>query len=606
MELVARYRALAVILVTALIIVFVPVGRRVVTVAGGPAGSVGDASGAPVGGSVGASPGAIGGAGSEGGPGAGATPGGPAPGTAPAAGARGSAGAATVQGNSVSVGGVTYPGIGTEAALANPNCDRERGRIRFPSFAAAPCVAPWPDGADNGGATAPGVDATTIRIVYTQNRTSTTTDDDLATERQIATEMFETYAQHHELWGRTIDLKFYERSGTDEVAQRADAIQVANDLKPFLTIDPTIAARPMVVFSAEMAARGIVAFDHQPPWKDTQALAPYRFGIGHDERLFAEHIAEFAAKSLAGRPARWAGTPTLQLETRAFGLIYPDTWDIGFFDEAARSFGLPITDKIAYATDDITSYQDQSRVQMARFDNAGVNNILAAAELLYLPFATREATARNYFPEWTVTGWGVSDTSLGGRLYDPAQTAHMFGIGPVPVLLDNPSQNTNRVYNWHTGHAPADAATAGTQYLLLESIFIGLQGAGPHLTAETFRNALFTAPPSGGYWCGCVTSTGISFGRAIQKPWDDYSAWDDMTLKWWKSDETSPDEIGLTAPGTWVMVDQGKRYVPGTYPTSEPPFFVNENIAHHMNASTMPAPDKWPPYEHDAALHTSP
>ena len=43
-------------------------------------------------------------------------------------------------------------GIGTEAARTGPLCDAATGKIMIPSFLAAVCVRPWPDGATNGGA----------------------------------------------------------------------------------------------------------------------------------------------------------------------------------------------------------------------------------------------------------------------------------------------------------------------------------------------------------------------------------------------------------------------------------------------------------------------
>jgi hypothetical protein len=514
---------------------------------------------------------------------------------------------AVVPDGSVVIGGVAYPGLGTEAALANPNCDPAPGTIRIPTFSAPRCVTQWPAGADNLGVTSQGVTADAITIVVFHTPSRTETPDDRQALAQFWPEIVEAFAHHYELWGRRIDLKIHDASGSDEVAQRADAVEVFNKYKPFMTIDPIIAARPAVIFSAEMAARGVIAWDHQPPWKDTQGLAPFRYGVGHDERLFAESIAEFAAKSLQGRPAQHAGDPAMQLEERKFGLIYPDTWDISFFNGAKEQFGLNVADQIAYRTEDITSYQEQSRVQMARLDQAGVNNILAAAELLYLPFATREATARNYFPEWTLTGWGVSDVTLGGRLYDPAQTANMFGIGPVPVLVEPvEDQVTSRYYAWHHGRPPDDNAAAGVAHLLLEQIFIGLQNAGPNLNPETYRNAMFAEPPKGGFWCKCVTSSASSFGRWIEKPWDDYSAWDHFVMKWWKTDESSQDEVGITAAGTFVMVNNGQQFIPGSYPTEEPPFFVNENFSHHMTVDQMPPQDKPQPYEHDESLHIIP
>ena len=60
----------------------------------------------------------------------------------------------------------TWPGIGSKAALAAPDCDPATGYLRLPSkIFNLPCVPLWPAGADNGGATASGVAADTIKVV---------------------------------------------------------------------------------------------------------------------------------------------------------------------------------------------------------------------------------------------------------------------------------------------------------------------------------------------------------------------------------------------------------------------------------------------------------
>src|SRR4051794_781027 len=55
-------------------------------------------------------------------------------------------------------------GVGNEAALGNPSCDPETGRLRYASRYRPPCVLEWTRGAANGGATTSGVTASTIRI----------------------------------------------------------------------------------------------------------------------------------------------------------------------------------------------------------------------------------------------------------------------------------------------------------------------------------------------------------------------------------------------------------------------------------------------------------
>ena len=50
-----------------------------------------------------------------------------------------------------------------------------------------------------------------------------------------------------------------------------------------------------------------------------------------------------------------------------------------------------------------------------------------------------------------------------------------------------------------------------------------------------------------------------------------YSAWDDMSDKWWDPSANGWDEAGLTpAGGYYRQIDSGKRYGVGSWPASEP------------------------------------
>ena len=57
-------------------------------------------------------------------------------------------------------------GLGSKAALAQANCDQERKRMNYATVGGGPfCVNPWSDGKDNGGATAPGVTADSVKVL---------------------------------------------------------------------------------------------------------------------------------------------------------------------------------------------------------------------------------------------------------------------------------------------------------------------------------------------------------------------------------------------------------------------------------------------------------
>jgi hypothetical protein len=141
------------------------------------------------------------------------------------------------------------PGIGSAEALANPKCDPATKRVKYQSYAAPLCVKPWKDGADNGGATAQGVTAKTIKVavlygdlnamslatkgLYTNQATGVNNPnapvDSTKDQNEIDKYVYET-------WGRTVEFTFVKATGQDEAAQRADAVAVGS-MKPFAVLD---------------------------------------------------------------------------------------------------------------------------------------------------------------------------------------------------------------------------------------------------------------------------------------------------------------------------------------------------------------------------------
>jgi hypothetical protein len=502
----------------------------------------------------------------------------------------------------------SYPGIGTPAALANPHCDPKTGRIRFPSLFAPECVVPWPDGADNGGATATGVTKDAITIVMwlpppidpktiAGNAATQSSPDDVKAQ---ALETLSAFADNYELWGRKLEVHFVEASGRDEAAQRADAVAAYNKYKPFLATGYlAIGGTTPTTWSNELAARGVITWDEVVPFDEAHAQPGLRWGYNPDDRMSALHLGEYVAKRLSRRPAKWAGDPAMQPQTRSFGLIYDDLWDKETFDRTfARFGGTGIADAVSFHdTDDVTSLQNQALTQITRMRGKNINNIIVVAGPTYTGLLTKAASQQNFRPEWTMSGWKLQDTAVTARLFvDQSQWAHAFGIGLVPPLETPVSiSERSKIIEWATGHQPNLAATNGQVYLLAKSIIAGFHLAGPRLTPASFRDAMFRMKPKGGRWCGCVLHNGMSFGRQLPAyPWEKYFDVDDFAEKWWDPNAVGEDEVGLSAPGRYFVVGGGQRYGPGDWPSTEPDVFNHRNAA--VGYSQQPPADRWPEY----------
>ena len=125
------------------------------------------------------------------------------------------------------------PGTGSKEALAQSSCDAKTGRIKFQFYGAPPCVRPWSDGDDNGGATAQGVTADSIKVVVLippadKDRASTnggiknqaTGANGLSTDAVLDENA--VLAHSYQTWGRTIEYEFVEaeRHRRDRAARR--------------------------------------------------------------------------------------------------------------------------------------------------------------------------------------------------------------------------------------------------------------------------------------------------------------------------------------------------------------------------------------------------
>lgn len=484
---------------------------------------------------------------------------------------------------------VQFPAVGTPAALASPSCDATRKRVRFPDIYGPPCVAPWPAGTDNGGHTSAGVDRESVKIVAYIPSDATNVD----AVKETYTNYVAGFNRVFEFWGRKLQISFYQATGSDEVAQRADAIKVAA-MKPFITF--TGAGAPLV-YGSEMAARGVIVYGaFPPPWKDTQSQAPFRWGYAADDRTTVSPALEYVGKRLTGRPARWAGDATMHPATRTFGLVYPDTWERSFIDSETARHHVQFASIDTYEEGDTAGAQERARTVIARMKAAGVTTVVDAASLVFNIALTREATVQLYSPEWVITGYSFQDVVLLSRTYDQQQWAHAFGVGSISVFMPVEKLAYYTDYEWLVGRPPPDTVIASYVWPATLWAASGVMLAGPSLTPRTFRDGVFAIPSSGGSYCNCRATVGVSYGRSLGAPWDDYTGYDDITEKWWDPTYRTKDELGLDGIGAYMKVDGGRRYQVGAQPTSEPHVFdPNGAVEKFEEFPPGEAPPQYPP-----------
>ena len=96
-----------------------------------------------------------------------------------------------------------------------------------------------------------------------------------------------------ESWGRKIDWEFFEESGTDEAAQRADALDAVGR-KPFIVLD----AIGDEIFCSEVASRKTICLGISGSSEIAEKQQPYRYITGVDYWATPVYVAELIGKGL--------------------------------------------------------------------------------------------------------------------------------------------------------------------------------------------------------------------------------------------------------------------------------------------------------------------
>lgn len=463
-------------------------------------------------------------------------------------------------------------------------CDTSTGRVKIPSWYAPTCVAPFRG--SNGGATAPGVTAETIKVIVWIGDPSKDplqaalvrsagSDTDVRTAEENYRGWIDLYSQYAELYGRRIEVSFFKGSGapSDPVAAKADA-QAIIDQQPFAVLG---GPNQTDAFADEITAAKIMCMgcSTASPTKFMRDRAPYIWTTGQLPEQASTLAAEMIGNLFAGRKAQWAGDPALRSRTRVFGAVHYDT-PAGQQREAFRTFKSLLAERdIELASDtryylDLARAQENARTIIAKLKAAKVTSVIFYGDPLTPSYLTKEATAQDYRPEWIIGPSVYADTAVFGRIYDQDQWQHAFGLSLIPARSTREASGAYKLWTWQFGTPPPNnnyAVHQGPVSLLMT----GINLAGPNLTPETFRDGMFRSGIAGG---NPLAAT-ISFGKHGIWPntSDDLGGADDGTLIWWNPTAKGFDEIGNDGTGLYEYVDGGTRYRPGDWPTSDPGIF---------------------------------
>ncbi|MEI8238611.1 MAG: hypothetical protein WCI22_04260, partial [Actinomycetota bacterium] len=445
---------------------------------------------------------------------------------------------------------VTFPmsfsqakAVGLEKSIDwGSRCDTTTGRVKVPDYFAPECFAPFKG--DNGGATTPGVTGSEITVVNYQGQAgdpiiayisdAVRVSDTNAQQFATLKELFRYYETYYETYGRKIKLINYEGTGiaNDEVAARADAAAIAEKYKPFIVLGgPALTS----AFGDELAARKIMCIGCTPaqPADFYTKRDPYVWGLDGSAIQKQTHVLEFIQKQLVGKNASHAGD-TFKNTPRKFGLLYLESSGASkdladAFTAAMQKAGAPLAQTVAYKLDPSTIQQTASQV-ITKMKSAGVTTIIFAGDPVAPRDFTKEATGQEYFPEWVIAASTLVDVTAFGRTYDQQQWAHAFGVTQLAARTDPTKFGAYSLYKWFTGQVPPAPGTVGLLTPNPSLLFAVVQGVGPKLTPQTFRDGLFKAKPT----TPGISQPYLTYGdKGYWGGVPDYQGVDDATAIWW-------------------------------------------------------------------------
>jgi len=473
------------------------------------------------------------------------------------------------------------PGGPTNAVGDRSHCSKD-GRQTALVYSSPPCVPKWPTGADNGGATAPGVTKDAIKVVLFNLAANSEVNailqtqglaEDDATRQAFNNAAVAFIQKHYEFYGRKIQWIDYVAQNCPTTPPNPTTCD--SDVKKVIDMHPFAIVAITGLYSNifdEFAHAGILTFGGE--WfEDTYFTkrAPYRYDALMDGTTAIKLIADYYCTKMAGKTANHAGVVIHQsigsrdTTKRKLGITTPDD---PANVAAAKELQALVTQcdgqqppLFTYASD-ITRADEQSSSTTTGLIHEKVTTVVCLCDPIAPAFGTKYFTKQQYFPELLMSGEGFTDYDKVGRLYDQAQMAHAFGPSELaePVALG--SSEAGIV--WHdTGNTGDPCQSCNLNWAYVDLVGQFFQMAGPNLNIQSVQTAIGGQHYTRGGWDATGHNPSITleqFGPG------DFTALSDVREAYWSN--TQPSNVDGNA-GAYISVNGGQRYAPGAWPPAD-------------------------------------
>jgi len=516
--------------------------------------------------------------------------------------------AGTTSGGGAAGGGGTAAGTTASGVKDLSKCDKTGHQIG-PTYYMPTCQPVW-HGGDNGGGTMMGVTGTEVHFLIYEQQGDAQVNAILGTQGLASSSQQRCQARdaftkelnkRWEFYGRKLvpmdgigankgstasgndcGYPFFlgqcQLTPPDPPCARQEAEIIATQIKPAFVIGGS-----GNTFYNELAKRGVVSFGgSEYPSNYYSDFSPYRYDVLMDGTRSAKLLAEYYCKKLAGKPVKFAGPDVVGLNPtaapkRRVGIIYPKTYGDPVTEDSANIFiklvgqsscaGGEKVNGYPYESD-INKAQQQSTTTVSSLKQDGITTVVCFCDPIAPVFLTTTMDQQGYHPEELMSGTGLIDYDVLGRLYNPNVWKYAFGLSHLALPAAFVDSDASKAW-LDAGYTGQPDATENLLWAYFSLAGTAVQNAGPKLTPDAMKAGLVGAAVRGGWQesGGNPLYAKIKFADP-----DDYSGINDAREVYWCQGRIS--EID-GKPGSYQQVDNGHRYDLGEWPSGDPKVLPN-------------------------------
>jgi len=422
-----------------------------------------------------------------------------------------------------------------------------------------PCVFEIFKG-DNGGATAPGVTATEIRVALPL----WSWDPE---NKAVVEALVSHFNRRYEFYGRRFTPVFVETWAPAGDPEQSEA--TAQDLlaaKPYAVVSWLGYSTSAAIYR-RVAEERVFSVVSNSPGFDSEAVVDgltWLVDPPLDDRLWAG--AALVCRAFNKRSARHAGPGSVD-KPRKFAVVV-------LSEAGVRPDPGPLTGGLRGCGADFEVFEapisggtDDYQTLMLQLKQGEFTTVLTVGSVISQGLH-QSASSVGYFPEWLDLGvwgahWEEGWVGAGAASSTSGQRDHAFGF--TPEVRVQPDAESPAMWALREGGygGPSERFVVEKWYQGLLVLAAGIQGAGPNLTSDTFAQALrstrFPNPNAGGppYW-----QPGIGFGLGDFVFHDDYAVW------WWNENAPSQTNQSSSGRGSFCYLDRGARFTAESLPAN--------------------------------------